>query len=85
MDGDGSINWNRDKIRISFTGTKEILSFIREKLNSNAVIGKEHRCENTYRIFIENHLSEEFLKKYNYKDLSFALERKKEFVKNYFD
>lgn len=85
MDGDGSINWNRDKIRISFTGTKEVLSFIKEKLNSNAVIGKEHRCENTYRIFIENHLSEEFLKKYKYKDLKFALERKKEFVKNYFD
>lgn len=35
--------------------------------------------------FIENHLSEEFLKKYKYKDLKFALERKKEFVKNYFD
>ena len=85
IDGDGNIANNRDKIRIRITSTEQVLQFIKNFLKSNNAISKEHRCENTYRLSLENQISEDFLKKYNYINLPFALERKKDFVKNYFN
>lgn len=84
IDGDGSINYNKNKIRISLTGTKSILEFVRKQLKSNAVILLAHRCKNTYTIYIENQISENFLKKYHYIELPFVLERKRKFAENYF-
>ena len=85
IDGDGYIQKNKDKIRIRITGTEQVLQFIKKFLNSNNTIIKEHRCENTYSFALENQISEDFLKKYNYINLPFALERKKDFVKDYFN
>lgn len=84
IDGDGSITYNRDKIRISITGTKDILKFIRKQLNSKATISLAHRCKDTYTIYIENQISEKFLKQYDYINLPFVLERKRKFAENYF-
>ena len=83
MDGDGCVSKNKKKIRISFTGTKEVLEFIKTYLNSNAVISLEHRCENTYKIQLENQISLDFLTQINYINLPFVLERKKEIVSLY--
>ena len=35
---------NKKKIRISFTGTYDVLNFIKSYLKSQAVISLEHRC-----------------------------------------
>lgn len=83
MDGDGCISKNKKKIRISFTGTLSVLQFIRDYLNSQAVINLEHRCSNTYCLQIENNISISFLDKMNYINLSFALDRKKQIVALY--
>lgn len=83
MDGDGCVSKNKKKIRISFTGTKEVLEFIKSYLNSKAVISLEHRCNKTYKIQLENKVSLEFLTEINYINLPFALERKKEIVSLY--
>lgn len=84
MDGDGCISKNKKKIRISLTGTKEVISFIKDYLHSQNVISLEHRCQNTYRIQLENDLSLAFLQRMDYGDLPFCLERKKE-IFNYYN
>ena len=83
MDGDGCVSKNKKKIRISFTGTYEVLNFIKTYLKSQAVISLEHRCENTYKIQIENNVSISFLDSINYINLDFALDRKKKIVSLY--
>lgn len=83
LDGDGSIQKNRTKYRMVFTGTSNVLTFIKDFLHSNNKIVLAHRCANTYSIAIENDLSISFLRQYNYINLSFCLERKKEIVKIY--
>lgn len=78
MDGDGCILLSKGRIKISFTGTYETLSIIKEFFQSNNQLRKEHRCENnTYSFTLEVAKSEQFLSKINYKNLPFALERKK--------
>lgn len=83
MDGDGCVSKNKKKIRISFTGTKAVMNFIKEQLNSKAVISLEHRCKNTYKIQLENNISLNFLQKMNYINLPYCLERKKQIVSLY--
>lgn len=78
MDGDGSICKNRDKVRISFTGTLDVLENIKKYLKSNAKIRKEHRCEQTFNLQLENNISFDFLILMDYANLPFCLERKKE-------
>ena len=82
LDGDGGIYKNKTKIRICFTGTYEVISFIKNFLESNNKITLEHRCTSTYKIQIENNNSLNFLLKYDYLNLSYALDRKKDKLKN---
>ena len=78
MDGNGCVFLSKNRIKISFTGTYETLSIIKKFFQSNSQIGKEHRCENnTYSFTLEVTKSEHFLSEINYKNLPFALERKK--------
>lgn len=83
LDGGGCISKNKKKIRVSFTGTMDVLIFIKEYLNSKAVISLEHRCQHTYNIQVENDVSINFLIKTDYANLPFALERKKQIVSLY--
>ena len=83
MDGDGCVSKNKKKIRISFTGTYDVLNFIKSYLKSQSIISLEHRCENTYKIQIENDVSISFLNSINYINLEFALDRKKKIVSLY--
>lgn len=83
MDGDGCITKNKKKMRIIFTGTLNVLEFIKEYLHSNNKIRLEHRCQNTYNLQLENDLSLAFLTKYDYIHLPYVLDRKKDFVSLY--
>lgn len=78
MDGDGCISQNKEKVRISFTGTLDVLENIKKYLKSNAKIRKEHKCKQTFSLQLENDISFEFLTNINYINLPFCLERKKE-------
>ena len=78
LDGDGCISKNKNKMRIIFTGTEDVLAGIKNFLSSKNVISKEHRCENTFKLQVENNISYNFLKLMNYSELYFALDRKKQ-------
>lgn len=78
LDGDGCISKNKNKMRIIFTGTEDVLVGIKNFLSSKNVISKEHRCENTFKLQVENNISYNFLKLMNYSELYFALDRKKQ-------
>lgn len=77
MDGDGCVYNAKGRLRICFTGTQKTLQIIKDYFNSNNQIRLEHRCNNTYKFALEVALSENFLSSINYKNLDFALERKK--------
>lgn len=78
MDGDGCVFDAKGKPKISFTGTKETIAFIKEFFNSSNAIRKEHRCESTYQIRLENDISRDFLLEVDYLNLSYPLRRKQE-------
>lgn len=96
MDGDGSVKVFTDKSRlkqvlrlgISFTGTYEVLSFIKEYFHSNANIRREHRCKNnTYNFTITESTSLDFLSQmYNTEPFGYiSLDRKREKFIKYLD
>lgn len=86
MDGDGSVKTYIDKtnqkprLNISFTGTYEVLSFIRDYFGTNSKIQKEHRCENTFHFTVTETKSIEFLScLYNSSPIDYiSLDRKRE-------
>lgn len=81
MDGDGCVYIAKNRIKITFTGTYETLSIIKNFFQSSNKIRREHRCENnTYAFTLEVAKSEHFLSEINYKNLPFALERKKSVI-----
>lgn len=49
MDGDGCILNAKGRVKISFTGTLETLSLIKEYFYSTNQISLEHRCNKTYK------------------------------------
>lgn len=77
MDGDGCIADAKGRVRISFTGTKATLEFIKNYLKSSNIIRLEHRCNNTYQFSPEVDKCESFLKQYSYNNIPYALNRKK--------
>ena len=79
MDGDGCVYLAKGRLKINFIGTNETCKFLKEYFNSNNTISQAHNCQNnTYSFTLEVELSEAFLKQYNYDNLDFALERKKQ-------
>lgn len=82
FDGDGciSVYISREKylrLKTSFTGTYEVLDFIKKELKWKSTIRKEHRCENTYNISATEGPSQNFLNLvYNDASKEFCLERK---------
>lgn len=96
MDGDGCVtvfcdNSRSKKIlrfKISFTGTYEVLSFIKKYFHSNAKIRQEHRCtNNTYNFAITESASLNFLSQvYNTDPIGYiSLDRKREKFIEYID
>ena len=96
MDGDGSIKVFKDssrqkevlRLNISFTGTYEILSFIKSFFHSDAKIRHEHRCiNNTYNFTITESASLNFLSEmYNTEPLGYmSLDRKRNKFIEYLD
>lgn len=79
-DGDGGvcIYENGHRYKTYFTGTYEVVSFIKEYFHFTSSIRKEHRCENnTYSIHITETKSKEMLDMFYDKDtINFCLERK---------
>lgn len=68
MDGDGCVSvfldkrTNTQRLKISFTGTYEVLIFIKQYFNTSANIVQEHRCtNNTYCFSITETKAIEFL------------------------
>ena len=78
LDGDGCISKSKKHVKISFTGTYETLSIIKNYFHSNNTIAKEHRCKNnTYCFSPELKIAEKFLAEIQYQFLPYVLERKK--------
>ena len=87
MDGDGSVSIFSDKSRngcirfkIGFTGTKEVLEFIREFFQNSAKITQEHRCRNnTYRFVVTETKAIDFLSRVysNRRIYEISLDRKR--------
>lgn len=88
MDGDGSISTFSDKnrnnylrLKISFTGTKEVLEFIKKFFQNSAKIVREHHCQNnTYRFSVTETKAIDFLT-YVYSDrriYEISLDRKRD-------
>lgn len=84
MDGDGSIsvvsNPKYLRLSIRFTGTYEVLSFIKDYFKNGVSIRKEHRCENTFNYFVTEGKAIPFLSEmYNTESLGWlSLDRKRE-------
>ena len=87
MDGDGSIKLYKDtytkrlRIGIFFTGTFEVLSFIKQYFGNNAALRQEHRCQNnTYNFSITETNTLNFLKQiYSTPPLNYiSLDRKRD-------
>lgn len=84
MDGDGCLFQAKEKLKINFTGTKEVLNWIKDFFKSNNQIIKAHRCENnTFSFTLEVALTEKFLKNIYYETLNYVLDRKKLTYINY--
>lgn len=84
MDGDGCLFKAKDRLKINFTGTKEVLTWIRDYLNSNNQISQAHRCENnTFSFTLEVDLTDLFLKNICYEKLDYTLDRKRSIYINY--
>lgn len=77
MDGDGCIFKCRKRFKISFTGTYETLTIIKNYFNSSNTIRREHKCKNnTFNFTLEVDLCEKFLQDVQYDKLDFVLKRK---------
>lgn len=92
FDGDGyiSVYYSGGKylrLQTGFTGTYEVLSFIKEYLGWNQSLRQEHRCtNNTYRLQATEKPSLDFLSKvYNDETVQFCLERKYNKYKEYLE
>lgn len=94
MDGDGCVSIFLDtktkvrRLKISFTGTKEVLEYIKQYFRNAAKIIQEHRCHNnTYRFAITETKAIEFLSKvYSDKTIyKISLDRKRNRFFEYID
>lgn len=84
MDGDGCLFKAKNRLKINFTGTKEVLVWIKEFFNSNNQIVQAHRCEsNTFSFTLEVDLTDLFLRDVKYETLDYVLNRKKSIYINY--
>lgn len=83
-DGDGGIcifngrkNSSKKRYKSYFTGTYEVLSFIKEYLNVGSSIRKEHNCTNTYNLTLTESKTKEFLSKaYDEDTIQYCMKRK---------
>lgn len=84
MDGDGCLFKAKDRLKINFTGTKEVLVWIKEYFNSNNQVIQAHRCkDNTFSFTLEVDLTDLFLRDVKYGTLDYVLNRKKSIYINY--
>lgn len=87
MDGDGCVaTWTDSyktecpRIRISFTGTYNVLHFIKQYFHTGGTIRKEHRCQHTYSFCVTETATCSFLNLVysNEHIASICLQRKKQ-------
>ncbi|MDD3668196.1 MAG: hypothetical protein PHY75_05510 [Bacteroidales bacterium] len=84
MDGDGCLFKAKNRLKINFTGTKEVLVWIKEYFNSNNQIIQAHKCKNnTFSFTLEVDLTDLFLKNIKYETLDYVLNRKRSIYINY--
>lgn len=89
FDGDGGVNVakNNNRIQMYFTGTYEMISWIKEHFNTKFKIRQEHRCSNnTYRLQMNgtNLCKENFDLMYETFSRSTRMDRKYNIFNTYF-